>query len=246
MPYDPASLDESFKALAAFDWGADAAVLKPIDDAVIASHGVAAARTDVEKRLSAVLGTAASRAAKEYACRKLSLIGSAASVPALAALLADKDNSHMARFALERMAAPEAAAALRSALATVQGDLKIGVVGSLAKRRDSSSVAAIAALLAADPKTAAAAAEALGTIASPEALAALEKADPVAAGPLGVAVADARRACAEKLLAQSKRPEALAVYKGLAAAAAGKPAARALELAATRGILACTDTSSPS
>jgi hypothetical protein len=111
MAYDPASLDAAFAALAAFDWGADAAAFAPIDAAVIAAHGDAAARADVEKRLAAVLGGGPSRAAKEYACRKLSMIGTAASVPALASLLADPDSSHMARFALERIAAPEASSA---------------------------------------------------------------------------------------------------------------------------------------
>lgn len=246
MPYDPNSLDQPFQALAAFDWGSDAAALAPIDAAVVAVHGDAAARADLEKRLAAALGGTSSRAAKEYVCRKLALIGTAACVPAVARLLADKENSHMARFALERIQAAEAAAALREALATVQGDLRIGMVGSLAKRRDAASVPAIAALLAADPKTAAAAAAALGTIASPEALAALEKADPLAAAPLGPAVADARLACAEALLAADKRPAALAVYKSLAAAAAGKPAGRFVELAATRGMLAASDTTTPS
>jgi hypothetical protein len=51
MAYDPASLDAAFAALAAFDWGADAAAFAPIDAAVIAAHGDAAARADVEKRL---------------------------------------------------------------------------------------------------------------------------------------------------------------------------------------------------
>jgi hypothetical protein len=246
MSFDVASLDAPFAALKAYDWGADAASFATIDAAAIAAHADASLQAELEQRLTAILGPGASRAAKEYACRKLMMIGTAASVPALAALLGDKDNSHMARFALERIEALEAAEAMRGALAAAQGDLRIGIVGSLAKRRDVASVPAIAALLAADPKTAAAAAAALGMIASPEAIAALEKADPLAAAPLGPAVADARLACAEALLAGSKRPEAVAVYKSLAAAAAGKPAARLLELAATRGILACTDTTSPS
>ncbi len=54
----------------------------------------------------------------------------------LAAVLADKDNSHMARYALERIQASEVAAALRDALPKVAGALKIGVIGSLGARRD--------------------------------------------------------------------------------------------------------------
>ena len=241
MPFDPATLDAPFTALRAYDWNADAASFKTIDQAVIAAHGDAALRAELEKRLAGILGGGTSRAAKEYACRKLMMIGTAASVPALAALLADKDNSHMARFALERIGGPEATAALRKALGEVAGNLKIGMISSLAARRDPESVPLLAGLLAGDPPTAAAAAAALGAIRTPEALAALANADLFAAGGVGRAVTDARLASAEGLLAAGKRAEARAVYQALADAARGKPAAKAVELAATRGILACLD-----
>jgi hypothetical protein len=64
----------------------------------------------------------------------------------------------------------------------------------------------------------------------------------MAANGVGQAVVDARLACAESLLAAGKRADAMAVYKALAAAAAGKPTSKSIELAATRGILACLDT----
>jgi hypothetical protein len=243
MAFDTATLDAPFTALAAYEWGADAAPFAAIDRAVIAAHADAALRADLEKRLAAILGSGPSRAAKEYACRKLMMIGTTASVPALAALLGDRDNSHMARFALERIDAPEAGAALRAALGTVPGDLKIGMISSLAARRDTACVGALATLLAGDAATAIAAAEALGTIATPEAFAALSPLDPTPANGLGRAVADARLAYAEALLAAGKRAEAQAVYRALADAARGKPAAKTVELAATRGILACLDTS---
>ena len=103
-------------ALAGYDWGKDLATVRPIDDAVIATQGDAAARRDLETRLAEVLATGASRDAKGYVCRKLTVIGSAQWVSALAALLADKDLSHMARYALERIPATEAARTLRNAL----------------------------------------------------------------------------------------------------------------------------------
>lgn len=243
MAFDRSTLDAPFAALAAFDWGAEAAPLATIDRAVIAAHADQVLRADLEKRLGAILGAGPSRAAKEYACRKLMVIGTAASVPALAGLLGDKDHSHMARFALERIEAAEAGAALRTALDAVQGNLKCGMVSSLASRRDAASVPALAKLLAGDVTIAVAAAEALGTIGTPEALAVLAAADPLAAGGKGRAVVDARLACAEKLLAAGMRAEAKAVYQSLADAARGKPAARRIEVAATRGILACTDAS---
>jgi hypothetical protein len=243
MPYDAASLDAAFAAVKSYDWGGDAAAFQPIDEAVIATHGDKAARGELEKRLAALLGAGTSRAAKEYVCRKLSIIGTAASVPPLAALLADKDNSHMARFALERMPAPEAVTALREALATAPGDIKIGLMASLAKRRDAASVPLIAAALKGEPKAAVAAAEALGIIQSPDAVQALAAVDVLAGTPVAAAALDASLACAEAFLRQGKRAEAKDIYQSLAKAVEGKPAAKAIALAATRGLVACADSS---
>jgi hypothetical protein len=242
MAFDLATLDAPFTALKAYDWGGDAVPFKTIDDAVIAAHADPALRVELENRLASVLGAGTSRAARQYACRKLMMIGTAASVPVLASLLGDQEDSHMARFALERIAGPEAAGALRKALAEVADDLKIGMISSLAARGDATSVPMIAALLRGGPGIAAAAAAALGTLRTPEALAALSSADPMAAGGVGRAVVDARLACAEALLAAGKRDEAKAVYQALLDAARGKPAAKTVELAAMRGILACLDT----
>jgi hypothetical protein len=242
MPFEPSTLDQPFAALKAYDWGADASAFKPIDDAIVATQSDAAARADIERRLIALLGPDTSRACKEYVCRKLALIGTAAAVPALAALLADGDNSHMARFALEPIPGPEAGSALRAALGAVGGKLAIGMLSSLATRRDAAAVPMIVSLLGAGGATAVAAATALGTIQTPEAIAALAKADPLAGDVVARAIVDARLACAEGLLRRGKRDEARAIYDQLATAAAGKPAARAIELAATRGIVACLDT----
>jgi len=142
---DAAAVDNAFAALKTYDWGGDRNALKAIDDAVAATHGDAAARKELETRLAAVLKTDASRAAKDFVCRKLTVIGTAASVPALAPLLADKDLSHMARYALERISDPEAAQAMRDALPKVSGALKVGVIASLGVRRDAASVSALSA-----------------------------------------------------------------------------------------------------
>lgn len=242
MRSDRDPLDADFKALAAFDWGADAAPLARIDTAVVACHRDAALTADLEKRLGTIVGGKASRAAKEYACRKLALIGTAASVPVLAPLLVDPAESHMARFALERIPSPAAGDALRTALGAAKGDLAIGMISSLANRRDVASVKPLAALLGSEPQTAAAAAAALGRIATPEAAAALAAAKP-AADPVADAVIDARLACADALLAAGDRAAAKAIYEALAATGAPPktPRTRAVRVAAKSGLLACLD-----
>ena len=199
-----------------------------------ATHGDAAARKELETRLAAVLKTGASRAAKDFVCRTLKMIGTAESVPALAALLPDKDLSHMARYALERIPAPEAAQAMRDAVPKLSGALKVGVIGSLGVRRDAASVPALAAALGdADKAVACAAACALGDIGSPEAAKALGGFAKKAPEGVKLAVADARLACAERLLADGKKAEAMAIYKSLS----GEDQPKHVRLAATRGLL---------
>jgi HEAT repeat protein len=228
-------LDNAFEALKTFDWGTDLAAVAPIEDATIAAHGNVDAGRDLENRLIAALKGPLSRDAQDYVCRKLAIVGTAAAVPTLAGLLPNKDNSHMARFALERITGPEASQALRDALGTVSGSLKVGVISSVGSRRDAAAVAALGSLLRDnDPAISRAAALALGDIANAESAAALQAAlKPETGGQQ--AVIDALLSCAESLLAANKGANALSIYKSLA----GDKQGRLVRLAATRGLLAC-------
>ena len=233
---DKASIDKAFEALKTFDWGVDPKkyreLLGSIDDLVPATHGDAAARKELETRLAAVLPSGASRAAKDFVGRKLAIIGTAESTPALAALLPDKDLSHMARYALERIPAPEAGKALRAALVKTSGAEKAGVIGSLGVRRDTESIEDLAALVGdSDARIALAAATALGDIGTVESAQALQAAKP-ASDAVKLRVADAQLTAAERLLAAGDKAGALAVYKSLIASPA-----KNIRLAATRGML---------
>jgi len=77
----------------------------------------------IEARLLRMLDASASAtpAARDYACRELSIIGSDASVLTLARLLNDGRMAEIARYALARIPRPKAAAALRSAPASTPG-----------------------------------------------------------------------------------------------------------------------------
>jgi len=232
---DKAALDKSFDALKTYDFGTNRDDLKAIDDAIVSTHGDAAACLELEKRLAAVLSTSASRDAKDYVLRSLRVIGTAESVPAIAALLEDKDLSHMARYALELNPSPEAGKALRDALPKVRGQLKIGVIGSLASRHDTESVAAIAASLTdSDKAIASTAAHALGAIGDADA--AKQLGDFLAKAPDDVkpAATDAYLACAEKLLKSGNKSEAITIYKSLM----GEGEPKHIRLAATHGMLA--------
>lgn len=227
-------LDKAFEALKTYDWGTDRSVLKPIDEAIVASHKDTAAKKSLEMRLVAALKGNVSQAAKDYICRQLSLIGSAGCVPAVAELLTDEKLSHMARYALERIPDEEAVAALRDALPKTSGKVKVGVINSLGVRRDAKSVEALTALLKdQDGEIASAAAAALGAIGTPEAAKALTDFQAKAPEKLQLAAADACLVCAERLAAAGNKAEALALYKLLA-----KSEIKHVKLAATRGMLA--------
>ena len=229
-------LDQAFEALKTYDWGAERSPLEPINEAVISSRNDAVARKDLEARLIAALKTPISRDAKDYVCRKLMQIGTAASVSTVAELLADKDLSHMARFALERNPAPEAAQALRDALPRVAAPLKVGIISSLGQRRDVASVASLAKMLNdTDGTIARSAALALGAIRTSEAAKALGNAK-ATAPETQIAITDASLSCAESLLAVGNKSEALVIYKSLL----GEGQSKHVRLAATRGMLACS------
>jgi len=213
---DKAALDKAFQELPSYDWGKDRGPLDLIEKAVVAAHGDAAARAGLEKRLAGVLGAGATRAAKDFACRQLSLIGTSASVPALAALLPDKDLSHMARYALERITDPAAVKAMREALPKMSGLQKVGVVNSLGMRGDAESAGALLPLLEdSDPQIVAAAAAALGRIATPEAAVALLGFKAKAPAPLQAVAVDACLDAAARVLKRGQVDAAAKIYETL-------------------------------
>ncbi len=85
----------------------------------------------------------ASTYAKAKACQRLAVVGDDSAIPALAPLLADEKLSIYARFALEPMPGKAADNALRAALPKLNGNLLIGAINSLAKRKDPHSVDAL-------------------------------------------------------------------------------------------------------
>lgn len=161
----------------------------------------------------AVLNSAAGLHEKARACQELASVGGAASVPALAALLADEHLADYARSGLEVIPDPAAGRALREALARLEGRRLAGAVNSLGVRRE---IAAVPELqkLALDPKRGVAA----------EAVAAL--------GLMGTApAADTLRT------ALTSGPADLRTPAGHAALVASEQLARAGNRAAARGLL---------
>jgi HEAT repeat protein len=230
-------LDQAFEALKTYDYGVDRHVLDPIDEAVIKTRNDPTARKELESQLLAVLQSNAPRDAKDYVCRQLRTMGTAACVPVLEKLLSDAELSHIARYALERIPEPQAGQALERQLGKVSSNLKLGVISSLGTRGQAGASNPVALLrpLLNDPDDAVARAAgvALGRIASSEADKALASAK---ARPALVPVfADASLSCAEKLLATGRAKEAKTTYERLLK---NKPS-ELVRQAAERGLKAC-------
>jgi hypothetical protein len=141
-----------------FKVGTDSTVLIPIERAVMEVHGNETARAALEKRLVAYLGSSYSSVTRSFVCRQLVLIGSAASVPAVTPLVLDEELSVHARNVLEHIPGPESEKALRDALGQAKGRTRIGVINSVAARRDAASTPVLIKILGEDPESAAAAA----------------------------------------------------------------------------------------
>jgi len=236
---DAAAVRAVFEPLRAYGEGTSRATLRPLDEAVLACLGDPPARKELERQLVAALEAGGSAAAAEYSCSKLALIGTEFCVPALAALLGDASRATAARTALEAIAHPAAARALRHSLARREGVAQIGAVHSLGAWRDAASVRPLARLLAtASLPLAEATVGALGDIGTPAAASALRRFAPRAPAALRGRLADAMLVCAERLHAHSQPFAARALWQMLDTA--GHPAhirraaRRALERAAAR------------
>ena len=154
------TLEQSFELLKEFKVGTDSTVLIPIERAVMEVHGNETARAALEKRLVAYLGRSYSSVTRAFVCRQLVLIGSAASVSAVTPLILDDELSVHARNVLEHIPGPESEKALRDALGQAKGRTRIGVINSVAARRDAASTPVLIKILGEDPQSAAAAAKA--------------------------------------------------------------------------------------
>jgi HEAT repeat protein len=208
-------LDQAFEALKRYKAGDDAEVLIPIDKAVMDVPVNAPARAALEQRLAAFLASSYPSVTRAFACRELALIGTAASVPALAPLLIEDELTVFARNALERIPGPEADKALREAINKARGTTRLGIIYSLGVRRDARSASVLSKILTDDQESAPAAAKALGEIGTPEAANALAAAHGKGPSQLQRAVADGILVCAERLLEAGDRSQAVKLVQPL-------------------------------
>lgn len=189
---------------------------------------------DQEAGYLAVLRSDAPAAEKALACKGLAIYGSGQAVPVLAPLLADQQLASWARIALQAIPDPAAEDALRQAMGQLQGRLLIGVINSIAVRRDAKAAdGLIERLKDGDTDVASAAAVALGHIGGPAAATALESSLADAPAAVRSAVAEGCIRCAQNLQADGSVEQAVRLFD--AVCRADVPRQRILE--ATRGAI---------
>ncbi len=203
----------SFRFLSKLSAGSLAATLFIIAGQTLAQTPNGGSQVD---QLVAVLKSGAPQKEKADACRELARIGTKDAIPALGALLADEQLSHMARYGLETIPGPEVDKVFRSALGSLHGRPLVGVIGCVGVRRDTKAVTALAKLLTStETDVPSAAARALGKIGNPAAANALQKGLTGVSPANQVAFCEGLFRCAENLAATGKRKQALAIYDRL-------------------------------
>lgn len=172
-----------------------------------------------ETELIAVLQSQAPPGDQAITCKRLAIYGTKNAVPALAALLPDPDLNSWARIALEAIPGPEADAALRDALGKLSGRQLVGVINSIAIRRDPRAVSSLAAKLkGGDANVVSAAAYALGHIGGDAAAALLTEALSSASSALRSEIAEGCVICAAGLLNAGESAKAMRLYDAVRAA----------------------------
>ena len=203
----------ALKNIATYEQGQSHAGPTAVENHVRAALGNTSDRAALEQRLATFLGSGATVEGKRFVCRQLALIGSAASVPALAALLTDPELADMARYALEAIPDPAVDQALLAALPKAGGKQKSGIIASLGARRTTAAVGPLGRLTTgSDGAVARAAGSALEKIHTAASLEALLTACRNASEPLRPHFTDCALSLSHAMLARGAKHEAAQAF----------------------------------
>lgn len=177
-----------------------------------------AQRAELEAALANLLAPTSTFEARRFACQQLAVIGSDASVPAIAKLLAEAETVGLACLAFGNRPSAAANETLRAALTTAQGPGRLQLIATLGNRRDPQAVAPLTGLAReADLTVAQTAIRALGKIADASAYSAIAALRAGANPALEGALADASLRCADELVRAGDCKGAAAIYEPLIA-----------------------------
>jgi HEAT repeat protein len=232
-PAQTANLDTLLAETVQWQYETSRKPLQAISEIVAKAQSSPAETRAIEQKFIAFLKTDATPGGKDFICKQLSVMGSEASVPTLAGVMADPKTAELGRYALERIPGPAVDRALREVLAKTKGRPRIGIINTLGVRRDPSSVATLRPLaLGSDPAEASAALYALAKIADPAALATLSEAQGKTKGPVHADAAEAYLQAGNRLTERGDKTAAASIFKTLYAT----PDPGTVRAAALRGL----------
>ena len=209
-------VDTLLDKMAGYEYGQSREPLVALSDLVRDAVNSKSSLRELELRFLAFLNSKASLAGKDFVCRQLSLIGTDASVPVLAAMLSGPGTADMARYALERIPGEAVNLALRQALQNSSEKQLIGTINTLGQRRDRESVSSLRPLISHKSSSVAAATiAALAAISGPQAAAILKEGRASTSGALREQITNAYLQCADRLASTGDRPSALSIYRQL-------------------------------
>ncbi len=238
----PGQLDQLLADLSQYRYGQSRRALASMEHYLRSLSSVPEVADNIESRFLELLSAESTTfPARQFICKKLSIIGTEKSVPTLAAMLtqpgrAGYQPADLARYALERMPSPAAGKALRDALAKTTGKTKLGIINSIAQRRDRKAVPALVALMdGTDTQLAIAAIGALGKIGGPTATKELRKRRITLPEDRRRAWGPAFLNCTDMLRAEGKLQQAVTYYRLLAFGPESLP----VRAAAFRSLVLC-------
>jgi HEAT repeat protein len=211
-----ADLPKLIADAAKYESGQNAEPIQKIEQILRDSAGKPALRAELEAAAVKLLAPTATFEARRFACQILAVVGTDASLPALAELLKSDETAGIACLALSDRCSLKANEVLRNFLPSARGGVRLQIIGALGNHRDALSVKALAELTrdadAAVAETAILALGKIGSTAAHDAVAALRKeARPAQAR----AVTEATLRVAEQLAAAGDRKAASAIYAEL-------------------------------
>jgi len=202
----PLFANEAWNAIKTYQFGDDFQPLLAVEAEIRQALVSPEMKAQAAARLAAFLDEETTYPGRQFVTMQLRLVGGAAEVPRLAEWLNRPEDAENVRLALTDILCEESLVPLRDALGTFKGQALVGIIGSLAARKDRLSIPVFARLLDdSDKDVAAAAASALGQFGA-EGLDALLKAkdSPV--------VATALIGIANELIEQGKPEEAAKLF----------------------------------
>lgn len=189
-------------AIARYESGASLEPLRQWEQLVRDAQSNSQLRPAMEEALAEILLGDATFEGKRFACQYLAILGTEASLPALAKLLQDDSTVGIACLALAPQPSAKAGDVLRAALASRKGLASVQIMHTLGDRRDAASVDVLTALTRdADPAVAQAAVAALGKIGNAPARAAIDALRREAPAGMAVSLAEALLRISEGMLA---------------------------------------------